>query len=59
MIDQDQQRDYTEEAAVRADLIREGLEEQADEQCEGHESLDDAHMGETVFCDGSCRRQRS
>lgn len=28
-----------------------------DEQggCEGHESLDGAHMGETVYCDGSCR----
>lgn len=22
--------------------------------CEGHESLDGAHMGETVYCDGSC-----
>lgn len=22
--------------------------------CEGHESLDGAHMGETVHCDGSC-----
>ena len=23
--------------------------------CEGHESLDGAHMGEVVYCDGSCR----
>ena len=23
-------------------------------ECEGHESLDGAHMGETVYCDGSC-----
>jgi hypothetical protein len=23
-------------------------------ECEGHESLDGAHMGEIVFCDGSC-----
>lgn len=23
--------------------------------CEGHESLDGAHMGETVHCDGTCR----
>lgn len=23
--------------------------------CEGHESLDGAHMGETVYCDGTCR----
>lgn len=27
-----------------------------DDQCEGHESLDGAHMGEAVYCDGSCRR---
>lgn len=26
----------------------------ADVECEGHESLDGAHMGETVYCDGSC-----
>jgi hypothetical protein len=27
-----------------------------DEQgCEGHESLDGAHMGESVLCDGTCR----
>ena len=26
-----------------------------DTECEGHESLDGAHMGETVYCDGSCR----
>lgn len=25
-------------------------------ECEGHESLDGAHMGETVFCDGTCVR---
>lgn len=29
---------------------------QEDDQCEGHESLDGAHMGESVYCDGSCRR---
>jgi hypothetical protein len=23
-------------------------------RCQGHESLDGAHMGETVYCDGSC-----
>lgn len=27
-----------------------------DEGCPGHESLDSAHMGESVFCDGSCVR---
>ncbi len=26
-----------------------------DEGCQGHESLDGAHMGETVYCDGTCR----
>lgn len=24
-------------------------------ECEGHISLDGAHMGEPVYCDGSCR----
>ena len=27
-----------------------------DDQCEGHESLAGEHMGESVYCDGSCRR---
>lgn len=32
------------------------LEEEDDEdECEGHESLAGQHMGETVYCDGSCR----
>lgn len=26
-----------------------------DDGCEGHESLAGEHMGETVFCDGTCR----
>lgn len=26
-----------------------------DHKCEGHESLDGAHMGESVFCDGGCQ----
>jgi hypothetical protein len=26
-------------------------------ECEGHESPDGAHMGETVFCDGTCVAQ--
>lgn len=29
-----------------------------DDGCEGHESLAGAHMGEAVYCDGSCRRVR-
>lgn len=24
-------------------------------ECEGHESLDGAYMGVTVYCDGTCR----
>ena len=24
-------------------------------ECQGHESLDGAHMGETVYCNGTCR----
>lgn len=27
-----------------------------DDGCEGHESLAGEHMGEAVYCDGSCRR---
>ncbi|OBG21506.1 hypothetical protein A5768_25705 [Mycolicibacterium fortuitum] len=27
-----------------------------DNECEGHESLAGEHMGESVYCDGSCRR---
>lgn len=30
-------------------------DEDEDDDCEGHESLDGAHMGEAVYCDGSCR----
>jgi hypothetical protein len=29
--------------------------EDDDNECEGHESLAGEHMGETVYCDGSCR----
>lgn len=29
------------------------FEEASEASCEGHESLSGAHMGETVFCDGS------
>jgi hypothetical protein len=37
-------------APVPADLI-----EPVEDDCEGHESLDGASMGETTYCDGSCR----
>lgn len=30
-------------------------EELVDAACEGHESLAGSHMGETVYCDGSCQ----
>lgn len=29
-----------------------------EDECEGHESLAGAHMGMTVYCDGSCRVPR-
>lgn len=28
--------------------------EEDDFECEGHDSLGGAHMGKTVYCDGSC-----
>lgn len=31
------------------------FDELEDAECEGHESLAGNHMGETVFCDGSCQ----
>ena len=30
-------------------------EDDDEDECEGHESLSGAHMGETVYCDGSCQ----
>jgi len=38
----------------RAEGVEDEIEDE-DEGCQGHESQDGAHMGETVFCDGSCR----
>jgi hypothetical protein len=35
-----------------------GWDEDEDDACEGHESLAGEHMGEAVYCDGSCRRAR-
>lgn len=47
--------DYTElETKLMTSL---GVDEDNNE-CEGHESLDGAHMGESVYCDGSCRKGR-
>lgn len=38
------------------DLSGHGFFDELEEaECEGHESLAGAHMGETVFCDGSCQ----
>jgi hypothetical protein len=50
--DRDRADAYYEEMAERA----EEAEDDEDDECEGHESLDGAHMGESVYCDGSCRR---
>ncbi len=42
--------------ALVAELIEAREEDELDEdECEGHESLDGAHMGETVYCDGTCK----
>lgn len=30
-------------------------EDDDENECDGHESLDGAHMGESVTCDGSCK----
>jgi hypothetical protein len=40
-----------------SDYEYDDFEDYGDEEpeCEGHESLDGAHMGETVYCDGSCQ----
>lgn len=35
--------------------FRDWLTAQAADECEGHESLAGEHMGETVYCDGTCR----
>ena len=41
--------------AGRAALTPAPIDDEDDEpECEGHESLDGAHMGETVYCNGSC-----
>jgi len=49
--------------AAKLKKVAEAAQERAAEEwaaeeleCEGHESLDGAHMSETVFCDGSCRK---
>lgn len=33
-------------------------EDSEEDECEGHASLAGAHMGMTVYCDGSCRVPR-
>jgi hypothetical protein len=34
------------------------LDDEEEEECEGHESLHGEDMGATVYCDGSCKRRR-
>lgn len=41
--------------AALYDKTPHGDDQDDDNGCEGHESLDGAHMGESVYCDGSCR----
>jgi hypothetical protein len=38
------------------DGMIEDEDEDEDEGCEGHESLNAAFMGVSIFCDGSCQR---
>lgn len=50
-------RNYRERMVPRVELNFAGSPEDA--ECEGHESLAGAHMGESVFCDGSCNPYRA
>ena len=39
-----------------AELLDEALDVYTEEtECEGHESLNGSEMGQTTYCDGSCR----
>jgi hypothetical protein len=50
----DELRTFTRPPHARAVVVV--VDEPDDEQgCEGHESLAGEHMGETVYCDGTCR----
>lgn len=40
------------ERVLLTDIVDDADEDGA--ECQGHESLDGAHMGETVYCDGTC-----
>lgn len=42
--------DCNESVAYCVNIVR----REAMAECEGHESLSGAHMGESVYCDGSC-----
>lgn len=44
--------------AIQHEASRELAETDDDDElaCEGHESLAGEHMGETVYCDGTCKR---
>jgi hypothetical protein len=40
---------------IQAEVAQENAANDEGDGCDGHESLSGAHMGETVYCDGSCR----
>lgn len=40
------------------DSYEENDEDDSDDECEGHESLNGDMMGESVFCDGSCKTSK-
>lgn len=46
--------DDDQESLVFADESIDDWDDDEDE-CEGHESLNGADMGRTVYCDGTCR----
>jgi hypothetical protein len=47
-------RDLARELTLSAGRVRARADAE-DNECEGHESLAGEHMGETVFCDGTCK----
>lgn len=48
-------RTFMSNWADRYGLEEEDEEDDSDNECEGHESLNGNTMGASVFCDGSCK----
>lgn len=49
---------YEFEAAITAAREYDSDQWDDDDECEGHESLNGADMGATVYCDGYCQKPR-